>query len=194
MLLNKATLQGIANGSITLVFRRWTKPTVKSGGHLRTRAGQLEIETVEKTSPRKIMAEDALRAGYASKKELIAFLNARESGDIYRITVGKLGDDPRVSLRKVSALNTKEMTAVLSKLDRLDKVSRHGDWTRQTLSLISAYPARLAQELATEMDLEKPVFKRNVRKLKEMGLTESLKVGYRLSPRGQTVFQAIEKH
>jgi hypothetical protein len=27
-------------------------------------------------------------------------------------------------------------------------------------------------------------FKRDVRKLKELGLTESLEVGYRLSPRG----------
>jgi hypothetical protein len=28
-------------------------------------------------------------------------------------------------------------------------------------------------------------FKRDVRKLKELGLTESLEVGYRLSPRGR---------
>ena len=29
------------------------------------------------------------------------------------------------------------------------------------------------------------MFKRDVRKLKELGLTESLPVGYRLSPRGR---------
>ena len=28
------------------------------------------------------------------------------------------------------------------------------------------------------------MFKRDVRKLKELGLTESLEIGYRLSPRG----------
>jgi hypothetical protein len=32
-----------------------------------------------------------------------------------------------------------------------------------------------------------PEFKRDVRKLKERGLTESLAIGYRLSPRGEAV-------
>ena len=35
-------------------------------------------------------------------------------------------------------------------------------------------------------------FKRNVRKLKELGLTESLEVGYRLSPRGEAYRQGAE--
>jgi len=35
------------------------------------------------------------------------------------------------------------------------------------------------------MGLDRPVFKLNIRKLKESGLTESLEVGYRLSPRGK---------
>ena len=33
--------------------------------------------------------------------------------------------------------------------------------------------------------MEKLKFKSNVRRLKALGLTESLEVGYRLSPRGQ---------
>jgi predicted DNA-binding transcriptional regulator YafY len=41
-----------------------------------------------------------------------------------------------------------------------------------------------AAELAAELGLETQPFKRDVRKLKELGLTESLEVGYRLSPRG----------
>jgi hypothetical protein len=35
------------------------------------------------------------------------------------------------------------------------------------------------------MGFDRPVFKINIRKLKESGLTESLEVGYRLSPRGE---------
>ena len=31
------------------------------------------------------------------------------------------------------------------------------------------------------------MFKRDVRKLKELGLTESLEIGYRISPRGETL-------
>ena len=39
------------------------------------------------------------------------------------------------------------------------------------------------------MNMERAAFKINVRKLKELGLTESLEVGYRLSPLGE-VFMA----
>ena len=35
------------------------------------------------------------------------------------------------------------------------------------------------------------MFKTDVRKLKELGLTESLEVGYRLSPRGEAVLRAL---
>jgi hypothetical protein len=38
---------------------------------------------------------------------------------------------------------------------------------------------------------EKMVFKLNVRKLKALGLTESLEIGYRLSPRGQILLRRL---
>ena len=47
-------------------------------------------------------------------------------------------------------------------------------------------------ELAESVGAETKRFKGNVRKLKELGLTESLKVGYRLSPRGEGVLQRIK--
>ena len=36
-------------------------------------------------------------------------------------------------------------------------------------------------------------FKRDVRKLKELGLTESLEVGYRIAPRGRTVLKYVSR-
>ena len=39
--------------------------------------------------------------------------------------------------------------------------------------------------------MEKAVFKSRVRKLKALALTESLEVGYRLSPRGEAVLGRI---
>ena len=45
--------------------------------------------------------------------------------------------------------------------------------------------------LARHTGQERPDFKINVRKLKEMGLTESLQVGYQLSPRGVALLRAI---
>ncbi len=70
------------------------------------------------------------------------------------------------------------------KLDRLDRASSHGPWTREALDLIERWPARRAPDLAAMVGRETQPFKTDIRKLKAMGLTESLQVGYRLSPRG----------
>ena len=76
---------------------------------------------------------------------------------------------------------------------RLDRMDRAADtpWTRETLRLIAARPGIVSTELAAGMGLERLYFKQRVRRLKELGLTESLEVGYRLSPRGQTYLEAI---
>ena len=49
------------------------------------------------------------------------------------------------------------------------------------------HPERRAPDLAAELGRETLSFKRDVRKLKELGLTESLEIGYRLSPRGEAL-------
>ena len=71
------------------------------------------------------------------------------------------------------------------RLDRLDAASPTGAWTRATLGLIARKPAVRAGDLAAELGRERLPFKADVRKLKRLGLTESLDVGYRLSPRGR---------
>ena len=50
----------------------------------------------------------------------------------------------------------------------------------------------MSTELAAELGRDRPSFKLDVRKLKALGLTESLDVGYRLSPRGLAVLAAIQ--
>ena len=57
------------------------------------------------------------------------------------------------------------------------------------LEVIAARPATRAADLAEQFGRETLPFKTDVRKLKNLGLTESLEVGYRLSPRG-TAFLA----
>jgi len=52
---------------------------------------------------------------------------------------------------------------------------------------VAEHPARRAPELAALVGRETAAFKLDVRKLKELGLTESLEVGYRLSPRGEAL-------
>jgi len=53
------------------------------------------------------------------------------------------------------------------------------------LALIAKRPAVRAGDLADQLGRERLAFKADVRKLKALGLTESLDVGYRLSARGQ---------
>ncbi|MCE7001731.1 hypothetical protein LWC34_02575 [Kibdelosporangium philippinense] len=74
----------------------------------------------------------------------------------------------------------------------MDERSKRGPWTHTVLSLIAAKPVVRAPDLLTclsreTVSIDVATFKADVRKLKELGLTESLEVGYRLSPRGQAI-------
>ena len=188
MLLKRPFLDGIVDGSISLVFRRWRKPTVKAGGTLKTAAGVLAIDEVEAISLAKITAANARRAGYSSLDELKVELSKRNEGDVYRIKVRHAGADPRIALRSKSRMGSGEFDALLVRLQRLDGTT---PWVRRILDLIARHPGRRAAELAAELRQETAPFKLNVRKLKALGLTESLEVGYRLSPRGRAVLARL---
>jgi hypothetical protein len=183
VLFKQETLRGIEAGEVTLAFRRWRRPTVKAGGTLRTRAGVLAIESVEPIEEEAISDADARRAGAADRADLIARL--RPEGTLYRIEFRLAGPDPRIALRERADLDDDERAAIDARLARLDAASRRGPWTTTVLELIERRPATRAPELAAELGRETVPFKADVRKLKELGLTESLERGYRLSPRGQ---------
>jgi len=72
------------------------------------------------------------------------------------------------------------------------RLAAHRPWTSETLRLTDAHPGVVSTELAATVGCERAAFKLNVRKLKALGLTESLEVGYRLSPRGHVVLRAID--
>jgi hypothetical protein len=46
VLLNRDTVEGIANGRITLVLRRWDASRAKAGGRQRTVAGTIRVDAV----------------------------------------------------------------------------------------------------------------------------------------------------
>jgi hypothetical protein len=187
MLFNARALEGIAAGEIDLAFRRWKRPTVKAGGTLRTRAGVLAIGAVEPTSERQITPAEAGRAGFRSKAELLRSL--RPEGRIHRIEFRRIGEDPRTALRERDEISKTERAELDGRLARMDKV-RGEPWTHRVLELIAEQPETLAADLAASLGMEKLPFKRDVRKLKELGLTESMLVGYRLSPRGRAYLEA----
>lgn len=190
MLLTSKDLEGIAAGRIKLAFRKWKKPTVKSGGQLRTHTGVLAIHSVDQISEEEISERDAKLAGFPSRAALLEQLKLRD-GLLYRIRLSLAGPDERIALRKKSEISDDEWTDLREKLARLDARSVHGPWVTKFLSIISTNPATLAATLASSLGLERKWFKEHMRKLKELGLTESLETGYRLSPRGATVLKRL---
>jgi hypothetical protein len=191
VLFRRRSLDGIRAGQITLAFRRWDRPRAKAGGRQRTVVGELAIDSVERVPRSAITAADAARAGHSSLKELMAELDARGEAPIWRIELHWAGEDARRELRARASLSDAEVGELRARLARFDAASRHGSWTRQTLELIAARPETRAEDIAAAIGREKLPFKRDVRKLKELGLTESLLIGYRLSPRGQALLERL---
>ena len=188
MLLDAETLQGIRTGTVTLAFRRWKRPTVKAGGSLLTPAGRLSIGRVDAVDLGSVTPAEARQAGFAGIEELAAALAYRDE-QIYRIELGPLGEDPRLALRE-NIPNDDEVTAILGKLAGMD--SRAGaPWTGDVLRIIERRPGVRAGDLAEQLGVERLPFKASVRKLKALGLTISLEVGYELSARGRVILDAL---
>ena len=187
MLFRKPELERIAAGEITLAFRRWRRP-VRAGGRLRTPIGELAIEAVDEIAQEEVSVADAKRAGYPDRARLLCELSRRSEGRLYRIAFRLAGPDPRLALRAQDQLSPEELATIAARLARLDRAE---PWTRATLALIAAHPGMRAEDLAGQQGLAKAPFKSRVRRLKELGLTESRAIGYRLSRRGAAVLAAI---
>jgi hypothetical protein len=175
-------LKGIADGSIDLAFRRWDRPRVKPGGSQRTRIGLIAFDDVRKVS--RVSDKDARRAGYASARAMHEAWKHRD-GDLYRIELHLAGPDPRTVLREQIPA-PEELEAIHARLQRM------GEWTYEYLRAIAGQPGVRAPDLAAQYGRETHPFKLDVRKLKELGLTESLRIGYRLSPRGAAVLKTSD--
>jgi hypothetical protein len=182
----------LADGSITLAFRRWRRPQVRAGTAMRTPAGMLQVDAIEVIDPETITDEEARRAGATDRLEVLQFLDGRAEGEVYRIAFHHAGADPREALREHDDLSEDETAAILARLARLDRASSRGPWTHAILRVIEAHPAVRAGDLAADLGRDKDSFKLDVRKLKNLGLTESLGTGYRISPRGRVVLRALD--
>ncbi|HEX7275922.1 MAG TPA: hypothetical protein VF244_00970 [Acidimicrobiales bacterium] len=191
MLIAPAELEAIRAGRIDLAFRRWDRPRLRVGTRMRTAIGLVEVTSVDQVAVEEITDGDARRAGAGSRRELLARLAGHTDRPVYRVGLRYAGADPRVALRERADLGDDEYERLVGRLDRLDRASRHGSWTRATLAIIGRRPGVRAPELALELAREPLAFKRDVRKLKELGLTESLETGYRLSPRAHALLRRL---
>jgi hypothetical protein len=184
MLLGRGVAEGIRDGAVTAVFRRWDAPRVRTGGTQRTAAGVVRFGGVRQVDSGELTEADAISAGMTSLAQLLK-ANSRGPGSaLYRIEVSFDRPDERVALRDTVPTDA-EIAEIGAALDRMDKGRRSGPWTRQYLQLIADNPGRRAPDLAEGLGRQTQPFKIDIRKLKELGLTHSLAVGYELSARGQ---------
>ena len=110
---------------------------------------------------------------------------------MFRVRLSWVGEDPRVALRD-TVPDTEELTELTAAVGRLDAGRRTGPWTRQILEWIRDHPGVISTELAALLGREVQPMKADIRRLKALGLTESLRVGYRLSPRGAAYLESLE--
>lgn len=181
MLFKERFLEPIQKGEVTLTFRRWRRPQAKVGSrHRLWDRGLLEILAVDRVES--VSEKEARRAGY-ERAELLEELSGRE-GDLYRIEFRFSAGLPDPGARPVDS------EALATLVPRLKKM---GSWTLELLRLIQLHPGLSSKVLAEKMDWDRKKLKASVRKLKGLGLTESLEVGYRVSVRGASLLQEAQE-
>ncbi|MBA2640846.1 MAG: hypothetical protein H0U77_12855 [Nocardioidaceae bacterium] len=181
-------IAGVAGGRITLAFRRWSRPRVLAGRVYRTNGGRLRIVSIQPVDPARITRPDARAAGHPRPEQVRAALRGSIDDPVFRIAfIRETGPDPRSVLAADDQLSARDLDAVVVRLDRLDRASSRGPWTRAVLASIREFPGVRAPDLAAAFGRDTQPFKIDVRKLKNLGLTHSLRVGYELSPRGRVV-------
>jgi hypothetical protein len=182
----------VAAGEITVTWRLWKYAHVKAGKTYASGfavGGAIAVEDVREVPAGEITDADAHEAGQPDAQALIDFARShtgREVADdtvLYRVLFHfepVAPPKPEYSLEEIS-----------KRLERLDRASRPGPWTLAALRLIEENPGVVARNLAREIDWPKVEFKVNVRKLKALGLTLSLPVGYELTELGQRYLDSL---
>ena len=182
----------VAAGEITVTWRLWKYAHVKAGKLYVSGfsfGGAIAVEDVREVRAADITDADAHEAGQPDAAALIEFARSHTGRTVtpdtmlYRVQFHFEAEAPprsEYSLDEVS-----------KRLQRLDKASRMGPWTLQTLRLIEDNPGIVSRHLAPVMGMHRDDFKVNVRKLKNLGLTLSLPVGYELTELGQAYLDTL---
>jgi hypothetical protein len=191
MLFTAATLRGLTQGRVSCTYRRWEVVRPKVGSRFTTSAGVVEVTSITRADEQQLTEREAAEAGFDSVAELLKWCSAKGNGGLYRIGIALAGPDPRTELRRTDNLDAADIATLNAKLDRMDRAADQA-WTRNTLRQIQRLPGVVSTELAAEVGQERRTYKLRVRRLKSLGLTESLERGYRLSPRGQAYLAALD--
>ncbi len=184
VLLTAAVARGVADGTVDLAFRRWGHPRIHPGSSFVALTRVIEVTSLERVDPERITRDEARRAGYDDADAVRAALCVNVHNPTYRIGLQCIGEDPRIALRADDDLSDSDVEEIRTRLDRMDARSKNGPWTRETLDIIARRPGVVSTDLAAELGTDRAGLKQDITKLKKLGLTDSLVVGYELSPRG----------
>lgn len=198
MLFRHRDHAAIEAGEVTLTVRAWRRPQARVGGSYRLHArGVVVVDEVTRLPAGALTAADAAASGHESVAALLAELeDARRGGP----AVGELTrvrfhyepqPDRRAELAADDGLDRAALEVLAARVEGMDRRSRHGRWTLETLHLIEERPRVVASRLASALGRETAPFKADVRKLKRLGLTVSHEVGYELSPRGAALLRYL---
>jgi len=192
MLLKHELLDRIVAGDVTEVYRSWKRPTVKTGGTLNTAKGQLSILRVSEVDLASLDSGAAMRSGFESIADLTGSLRLEPERRIYKVEIELAGEDPRIALRQSATLTDSEIGELRKTFDRFDRAPVAPALEPVALlGLIAANEGVRAPDLAAGLGVETKWLKARIRRLKSRGLTESLRIGYRLSPRGKAALEAL---
>jgi hypothetical protein len=188
---------GLADGTITLTFRRWKRPQAKVGGRSRVPRTDivLAIDAVDVVRVADITEAEARLAGAADRDAVVKRLGKDVTPDteVWRVAFHRVAGEDGPSSAEHADLGPDDVADLDRHLARLDAASTHGAWTARALRLIAENPGVVSTTLAEAMGYDRTTFKLDVRKLKRLGLTESLEVGYRISPRGGAYLAATAR-
>src|SRR5262249_18457055 len=160
LLLPLKVAQGVADGSVTLAFRRWRKQDVQPGQVFTTAAGMVRVDAITVVSEEEITDEEARLAGWPDAEGLRRRLGT--DGEVYRVLLSSAGPDPRIALRESAELTADDIAELDRRLERLDRAAAHGPWTLHYLELIRVHPQRRAPDLAEMVGRETAPFKIDV--------------------------------
>jgi hypothetical protein len=190
MLFQSRFHERIRSGEITCTVRIWLRPRVKAGGRYALGAGAIVVDAIREGSFDDMTPTLARRCGFAS---VVDALKTAKHGVGERVFIIDFHYDGKADTRskpQTGVVAVEELLALAQKLDAMDRRSRGGAWTQATLRAIAARPAVRAATLAHALGRPRADFKRDVRKLKDLGLTFSLETGYRLTPKGEALLAA----
>jgi hypothetical protein len=193
-MLFKADLhERIRSGEIGCTVRIWQSPHVKLGGRYALGAGAVVVDKIHEASLDDITPALARKCGFPS---LVELLKIAKHGVGERVFVIDFHYDAQGGARaspETGAVSAGQLAVLVRRLEAMDRRSEIGAWTVATLRAIEARPGVLAAKLARSFGRPRDEFKRDVRKLKNLGLTLSLEIGYRLTPKGEALLASLDR-